>query len=54
MMEVAGRLGADEIVGMRFSTPGVTIHATEMSGKWVQGGASLDVVMKRVKEAPKV
>ena len=26
---------------------------SEMSGKWTQGGASLDLVMKRVKEVPK-
>ena len=26
---------------------------SEMSGKWMQGGASLDLVMKRVKEVPK-
>ncbi len=26
---------------------------SEMSGKWAQGGASLDLVMKRVKEVPK-
>jgi hypothetical protein len=27
---------------------------SEMSGKWMQGGAALDLVMKRVKEVPKV
>jgi fermentation-respiration switch protein FrsA (DUF1100 family) len=29
-------------------------EGSEMSGKWSQGGASLDLVMKRVKEVPKV
>ncbi len=29
-------------------------EGSEMSGQWKQGGAALDVVMKRVKEAPKV
>ncbi|MCX5643431.1 MAG: alpha/beta fold hydrolase [Phycisphaerae bacterium] len=29
-------------------------EGSEMSGKWMQGGAALDLVMKRVKEVPKV
>jgi len=32
----------------------LSADGSEMSGQWKQGGAALDVVMKRVKEAPKV
>jgi pimeloyl-ACP methyl ester carboxylesterase len=31
----------------------LNVDGSEISGKWMQGGASLDLVMKRVKEVPK-
>jgi len=39
-------------VGGRYEGP-LNAERSEMSGKWTQGGASLDLVMKRVKEVPK-
>ncbi len=54
------RIGVDnERVTVEVKTIGGRYEGTlnadrsEMSGKWTQGGASLDLVMKRVKEVPK-
>jgi pimeloyl-ACP methyl ester carboxylesterase len=41
-----------KIVGGRYEGT-LNTDRSEMSGKWTQGGASLDLVMKRVKEVPK-
>ena len=55
------RIGVEkERVTVEVSTIGgryegtLNAERTEMSGRWMQGGASLDLVMKRVKEIPKV
>jgi fermentation-respiration switch protein FrsA (DUF1100 family) len=41
------------VIGGRFEGT-LRAEGSEMNGQWMQGGASFDLAMKRVKEAPKV